>query len=279
VGNSFQPTERFRINGSGVDTSIKLGGGVSGNRYGFIDIVTDNTYTDFGLRLIRDNTGANGHSQLTHRGTGNLYVGAMEAGKVVLRTNAADRVTIDATGNVGIGTAAPSAKLHVAGTTTITGALSSGTLSVTGDVSATGNIAAKYQDVAEWVPSRQLLVAGTVVVLDSSLSNHVVASSASYDTRVAGVVSAKPGVILGESGSGKVMVATTGRVRIKVDATRGAILVGDLLVTSEREGYAMRSEPVDLGGTKLHRPGTLIGKALEPLATGTGEILVLLSLQ
>jgi hypothetical protein len=29
----------------------------------------------------------------------------------------------------------------------------------------------------------------------------------------------------------------------------------------------------------MHMPGTLIGKALEPLATGKGEILVLLSLQ
>ena len=42
---------------------------------------------------------------------------------------------------------------------------------------------------------------------------------------------------------------------------------------------AMKSEPLDLGGAKIHRPGTLIGKALEPLAKGTGEILVLLSLQ
>jgi len=29
----------------------------------------------------------------------------------------------------------------------------------------------------------------------------------------------------------------------------------------------------------MHRPGTLIGKALEPLEKGQGEILVLLSLQ
>jgi hypothetical protein len=41
----------------------------------------------------------------------------------------------------------------------------------------------------------------------------------------------------------------------------------------------MFSEPLDLGGTKIHRPGTLNGKALEPLPTGEGEILVLLSLQ
>jgi hypothetical protein len=41
----------------------------------------------------------------------------------------------------------------------------------------------------------------------------------------------------------------------------------------------MKSEPLDVGGVKMHRPGTLIGKALEPLAGGEGEILVLLSLQ
>jgi hypothetical protein len=41
----------------------------------------------------------------------------------------------------------------------------------------------------------------------------------------------------------------------------------------------MKSMPVEFGGVRMHRPGTLIGKALEPLANGTGEILVLLSLQ
>jgi hypothetical protein len=94
------------------------------------------------------------------------------------------------------------------------------------------------------------------------------------------VISAQPGVALGVGGEGKALVATTGRVKVKVDATRSAIGVGDLLVTSEHEGVAMKSEPLDLGGTQIHRPGTLIGKALEPLEKGkTGEILVLLSLQ
>jgi hypothetical protein len=74
-------------------------------------------------------------------------------------------------------------------------------------------------------------------------------------------------------------VATTGRVKVKVDATRAPIKVGDLLVTSEAEGFAMKSEPIKIGGRKIHAPGTIIGKALEPLASGTGEMLVLLSLQ
>jgi hypothetical protein len=116
-------------------------------------------------------------------------------------------------------------------------------------------------------------------VLDTGKSNHVVASDVAYDTKVAGVVSAEPGVILGVPGDDKVKVATTGRVKVKVDATGGAIRVGDLLVTSGVEGVAMKSAPVDLGGVKIHRPGTIIGKALEPLAGGVGEILVLLSLQ
>ena len=93
------------------------------------------------------------------------------------------------------------------------------------------------------------------------------------------MISAQPGIALGLSGNGKVLVATTGRVRVKVDASRAPINIGDLLVTSEVPGLAMRSEPVNIGGVELHRPGTLIGKALEPLERGLGTILVLLSLQ
>jgi hypothetical protein len=171
-------------------------------------------------------------------------------------------------GNVGIGTSGPTSRLHVAGDGR-----------VTGNLTVDGNIAAKYQDVAEWVPATQQFNAGTVVVLDPTRSNQVTSSSTSYDTRVAGVVSQQPGIMLGEKGDNKVLVATTGRVRMKVDATRAPIQIGDLLVTSDREGFAMKSLPLEIGGARMHRPGTLIGKALEPLTSGTGEILVLLSLQ
>jgi len=68
-------------------------------------------------------------------------------------------------------------------------------------------------------------------------------------------------------------------VRIRVDASRAPIRIGDLLVTSDMEGVAMKSEPIAVGNRLLHIPSTLIGKALEPLEKGTGEILVLLSLQ
>jgi len=191
-----------------------------------------------------------------------LYVDTPTGGAINFRVNTSSKVIIDTGGNVGIGTSTPTTKLHIVG-----------------DLTVTGNIAAKYQDVAEWVQSSQVLPAGTVVVLDQTKSNQVIASTQSYDTRVAGVISSQPGITLGDNGAGKVLVATTGRVRIKVDASRGAIQVGDLLVTSDVAGMAMKSQPLNLGGVQIHRPGTLIGKALEPLAQGTSEILVLLSLQ
>ena len=72
--------------------------------------------------------------------------------------------------------------LNAAGTRTYAGYFA-------GDVVVTGNIGAKYQDVAEWVPAAEKLSAGTVVVLDKTHPNQVMQSSNPYDTTVAGVVS------------------------------------------------------------------------------------------
>jgi hypothetical protein len=150
---------------------------------------------------------------------------------------------------------------------------------VAGDVVVDGNLAAKYQDVAEWVESVDPLAAGTVVVVDPAAANGVRPSARAYDAGVAGAVSAQPGLTLGERSATKSLVAQSGRVKVKVDARYGAIKAGDLLVTSPTPGHAMVSTPVKMKGVAFHRPGTILGKALEPLASGTGEILVLLTLQ
>ena len=58
---------------------------------------------------------------------------------------------------------------------------------------------------------------------------------------------------------------------IKVDAGYGSIQPGDLLVTSPTPGHAMRALE--------YSPGTIVGKALEPLETGVGAIRVLVMLR
>jgi len=226
---------------------VTTGGGTASLRYGIYQANTaDNVFGG----MINGSTAANGSLRL--QGTTNA---TRTTSYVLLQPNG---------GNVGIGTTTPTAKLHVVG-----------------DAIVSGNIAAKYQDVAEWVPTKAkaALPPGTVVIIDPQATNQVLPAAQPYDTRVAGVVSARPGLLLGEEGEGKVKVAHAGRVAVKVDASYGPIAVGDLLVTSPTSGYAMRSTPVDLGGVQIHRPGTLVGKALEPLASGQGEILMLLTLQ
>ena len=78
---------------------------------------------------------------------------------------------------------------------------------------------------------------------------------------------------------GKIPLALVGVVPVKVSAENGPIQPGDLLTTSATPGHAMKATPVDIGGILIYRPGTLIGKALTPLAEGTGVITVLVTLQ
>ena len=58
---------------------------------------------------------------------------------------------------------------------------------------------------------------------------------------------------------------------VKVDATFGSIQPGDLLVASSTPGHVMRA------GDALR--GTIVGKAMDALASGTGVVPVLVTLQ
>ncbi len=224
--------------------------------------ILDNSESEFRLQI-------NGGSLAVLRGVaGAVDFGSFSNHPVRLFANSTERIRIDPTGNVGVGTSNPGAKLDVAGDG-----------HMTGNFVVDGNIGAKYQDVAEWVETAAPIDPGSVVIVDPKAHNRVATSARAYDSRVAGAVSPQPGLVLGVPGEGKVLVAQSGRVRIKADARYGAIKVGDLLVTSPTPGYAMRSRPMKVGGQTMHRPGTLLGKALEPLPNGTGQILVLLTLQ
>ena len=92
---------------SAADAFLEIGEGATGNRNSYIDIVGDTTYTDYGLRVIRNNTGANATSELKHRGTGALNFTTEEAAPIVFYTTNSPSMTITSGGLVGIGTSTP----------------------------------------------------------------------------------------------------------------------------------------------------------------------------
>ena len=100
-----------------TDAFLEIGEGATGNRNSYIDIVADTTYTDYGLRIIRNNTGANATSELKHRGTGALNFTTQEAAPIVFNTTNSPRLTILAGGNVGIGTSSPGQNITVQSST------------------------------------------------------------------------------------------------------------------------------------------------------------------
>lgn len=145
---------------------------------------------------------------------------------------------------------------------------------------ADGNVYAKSfrpqsGDFAKSMQVSQAVEAGDVLVVDRNNPDWLRPADTAADAAVVGVVAAEPGVILGESKEtshknqpANAPVAISGIVQCKVDAGYGAIQIGDLLTTSATPGYAMRAQNP--------APGTVIGKALQPLDTGTGVIRIII---
>jgi hypothetical protein len=165
-----------------------------------------------------------------------------------------------------------------------------------GDVKADGTFMPGGADLAEMVAVSSGAVGvepGDVMVIDHAEMRSIRKASEPRSTLVAGIYSTKPGFIgserewdkpagAGEEGGGytlleiatefnEIPMAVVGIVPCNVSAENGPISPGDLLVTSATPGHAMREDDP--------RVGTVLGKALEPLDSGTGLIKVLVTLQ
>jgi len=148
-----------------------------------------------------------------------------------------------------------------------------------GDVEVTGDIRLANADCAEEfdIAAAESIEPGTVMVLgEEGILNE---SQKAYDKRVAGVISGagdfKPGIVLDKQHSqlDRKPLALLGKVCCKVDASYASIEVGDLLTTSPTPGHAMKADD------PFKAFGSVIGKALRPLASGQGLIPILIALQ
>jgi hypothetical protein len=124
--------------------------------------------------------------------------------------------------------------------------------------------------------------AGDVLIADPNAAGVMRRGTSAADRSVIGIVGGDPGMQFAngaveanggarDEARGEAPLILSGFALCKVDASYGAIRVGDLLATSPTTGRAMRAdEPA---------AGTILGKALEPLASGTGAIRVLVTLR
>jgi len=138
-----------------------------------------------------------------------------------------------------------------------------------------------HGDIAENYTAGEILGPGDVVKISTAGKLELILARHPHDTAVAGVVATDPSLRLAggiPNGEG-VPLAIAGRVVCKVDASFGPIAPGDLLTTSPNPGHAMRADLIDIGGVQIHRPGTILGKALEACEEGTSLIQVLVTLQ
>ncbi|MBN1149261.1 MAG: hypothetical protein JXA78_18515 [Anaerolineales bacterium] len=174
-------------------------------------------------------------------------------------------INIDESGNVGIGTMYPAAKLDVRGTARTQ------VLQITGGA----DLAEPFE-----IAGAQNVRPGMVVAIDPQHEGQLRIAGQAYDPMVAGCVSGangiQPGLVMQQEGtlaSGAFPVSLTGRVYCLADASYGAIQPGDLLTSSDTPGHAM------LASDYARAQGAIIGKAMSALASGRGLILVLVTLQ
>ena len=280
------------------DTYIcsKLGIGTSSTPHPFqVTGSAGTTYIDFsGIRIGFSRPGANYIWAMSPGGYYCFGVNGTTPGladaSLILRVNGNVEMPV---GNVGIGAKDPTAKLEVESSTgqdLIAAYNSSNRVFVvksTGEVRAdgayysgagdcnTGGFNAGGADVAERINVSEWVEAGCVVEIDADHPGFFRKSSLPYSTKVAGIISTSPGVILGNSfdasadkwEDNRPVLAVTGRVPCKVSAENGPIQIGDLLVASSTFGVAMKGNPEE-------SMGAVVGKAMEPLKEGEGTIVV-----
>lgn len=147
-------------------------------------------------------------------------------------------------------------------------------IAVNGTGKARGGFQTGQWDLAEKFDKHdETLEPGDVVAADPEVPERLIRSTRAYQETVLGVISEKPGFLLGvawEDPINPTALGLAGRVPVKVTLEGGAIRIGDLLTSAETPGHAM----------KATRSGRVIGMALDNFDGGkgpTGKIVVFIN--
>jgi hypothetical protein len=260
---------RYNLGGmnNAIDPSLYYEGLISGN---------GSTATPWGLNIVNPPWTWGGDPMTFHAGMYTWRLNSNGNGSEVASMTLVG-------GNLGIGTSSPGAALEVNGSIKLTSGQGGSITFSDGTVQSTawsGTLCGgDYAESVDITGDRTQYEPGDVLVIDPAQPGRFLKSNTPYSKLVAGIYSTKPGMIGRRQttdpklSTTEVPMAMVGVVPTKVTAENGPIEVGDLIVTSSLQGYAMR------GSDDRIKPGTVVGKALEALSTGSGVIEVLVSLQ
>jgi len=266
---------------------------------GTLGVVNDSGFT----------VGADSDLSLTVDGTGAIISNTIQNTDITFKVNDGGTtttvMTIDgAESRIGIGTATPTTKLQVSGTTTSTafagpltgnvagnltssGANTMGTLAMAGTLTSKaivpdtddtydiGTSSVGYSTVHAKATSAQYADLAEIYETDNTYDvgtvmvfggeKEVTQSTISNDTRVSGVISENPAYLMNNKSEGQA-IALVGKVKCKV---HGTISKGDLLTTCEEHPGCART-------TTSPVLGSIVGKAMEHKASD-GESVILIS--
>ena len=276
IGSAFQATtnglgkvgDLSNTNASNTSTALNvttngIGGAgyfdinnTSSNAAALIGTSNSNTLTSGGAGVLGQSTGTGaiaGAFRVNNTGNSNtaVYIETNGVGGTVLNLN-----HIGTNGNIAV---LRSASVNVARIDkTGIGYFNGGTQSSGADVAEMFDIEGARTDYEP----------GDVLVISEATDRTVEKSSSPSSTKVAGVYATKPGVTLTEKGIDEsldslVPMGVIGVIPTKVCLENGPIKRGDLLVTSSKQGHAMKAIPVNVGGVLIYPTGAILGKALE----------------